>query len=720
MRYFNRESKFISRTIIRAIRNVATQVKQLTSRNRLAPKGAAPTVYESPGSSLSDSELAESEERLRLATEFFDVGVWDWDLRSNGVFSSPVLKRQLGFSDFELPNGFDVWEQRLHPDDREKTRATLNDYVAGKIAKYEVEFRMQHRDGSYRWILSRGALMRDATGTPYRMIGAHLDITERKVAEKANLETEQRLRRVLNGLFAFVGVTTPEGVLLEANDAPLRLVGISREDVLGKLFPHTYWWSYCPQVQLRLQSAITCAARGEFVRYDEQVRVADNKLIWIDFAIAPLRDGEGRIVELIPSGVEITDRKRVEDEIRKLNVELEQRVVERTQKIADQARIIDQIHDSVITLDLDGRITSWNRGAEQLFGYSAQEALGHDITLIYLPDDRRFLFDHVLKPLTTKREHDVESRVCDKNGHPFFVHLSLSQLYDVENQPNGIVAYAMDITARRRTEKLLWERTVQLESANQELESFSATVSHDLRTPLRAIHGFSQALLSDYNNVLDETGQDYLKRILAATAHMDSLINDLLRLSRVARMELCVDEVDLTGIVTDIFAGLAQIEPSRKVSLSIQPNLRARGDEQLLRIVMDNLLNNAWKYTSKVTAATIEVGRLSDSNGDVYFVRDNGAGFDMALSSKLFNAFQRLHASTDYPGTGIGLVTVARIVQRHGGAAWAEGNVGKGATFYFSLPNTTWDDAKSILDAADVEGAALTPGAYVERAAHLG
>ena len=718
MRYFKRESKILSRTFMRAIRNLATQVQRHRLGNGVIPNPANHTVYAASDSSLS--KLEESEERLRLASEFFNVGVWDWDLRTNGVFSSPVLKRQLGYADDELPSGFDIWEQRLHPEDHERTLETLNDYVAGKVAKYDVEFRMQHRDGSYRWILSRGALLRDAAHTPYRMIGAHLDITERKEAEKAIYEAEQRLRRVLNGLFAFVGVTTTEGVLLEANDAPLRIASLNREDVLDKPFPETYWWSYCPQVQLRLRTAITCAARGEFVRYDEQVRVADDKLIWIDFAMAPLRDGEGRIVELVPSGVEITDRKRVENEIRTLNAELEQRVAERTQKIADQARIIDQIHDSVITLDHDGCITGWNRGAERLFGYSAQEACGHELTIIFLSDDRGFLLDHVLTPLTTKPKHEIESRVCDKNGRPFFVHLSLSQLYDSANQRSGIVAYAMDITARRRTEKLLWERTVQLESANQELESFSAMVSHDLRTPLRSIHGFSQALLSDYNKVLDVTGQDYLKRVIAATAHMDSLINDLLRLSRVARMELSVDLVDLTGIATDILSGLAQCEPLRTVRFCIHPNLRVRGDVQLLRIVMDNLLSNAWKYTSKVTAASIEVGKRCESDGEVYFVRDNGAGFDMALASKLFNAFQRLHVAADFPGTGIGLVTVARIVQRHGGTVWAEGSVDKGATFYFSLPNTTWDDSNLIVDANGVVNPTVTPGAYAERATHLG
>jgi light-regulated signal transduction histidine kinase (bacteriophytochrome) len=232
----------------------------------------------------------------------------------------------------------------------------------------------------------------------------------------------------------------------------------------------------------------------------------------------------------------------------------------------------------------------------------------------------------------------------------------------------------------------LQQNAAEHASANKELESFSYSVSHDLRAPLRSIDGFAQALAEDYEDRLDDTGRDYLGRIRRAAQRMGMLIDDLLSLSRVARLELTRTAVDLTAVVTDAAHRLREQDPDRIVEWRIQPGITAEGDARLLQVAIDNLIGNAWKFTTKHNPAVIEFGIATLEGGRrAFMVRDNGAGFDMAHATKLFGAFQRLHGVTEFPGTGVGLATVHRIVHRHGGRIWAESAVGAGATFYFTL-----------------------------------
>jgi two-component system sensor histidine kinase/response regulator len=224
-----------------------------------------------------------------------------------------------------------------------------------------------------------------------------------------------------------------------------------------------------------------------------------------------------------------------------------------------------------------------------------------------------------------------------------------------------------------------------LEAANKELEAFSYSVSHDLRGPLRTINGFSQILIEDYGDKLDDHGRDHLARVQEGVARMAELIDDLLQLSHVTRVEFQKTQVDLTKLAHTVAAALRETAPDRSVEFVIQDRLSAIGDANLLRIVFDNLLGNAWKFTARVIAK-IEVGSSQGGSVPIYFVRDNGAGFDMKSASKLFGPFQRLHSDHDFPGTGIGLATVQRIIHRHGGRIWAEGVVERGATIYFTLP----------------------------------
>lgn len=250
-----------------------------------------------------------------------------------------------------------------------------------------------------------------------------------------------------------------------------------------------------------------------------------------------------------------------------------------------------------------------------------------------------------------------------------------------------MVGINFDISDRRRAEALIQQTTAQLEASNRELEAFAYSVSHDLRAPLRAIDGFSNALMEDYGDKFDEDGRDYFERIRRNIQRMGLLIDDLLRLSRVSRSEMQYSQVNLSSLVEEQIHELQESDPQRQVEAIIAPEIIVSADITLMRVIINNLIQNAWKFTSNHATARIEFGLIKQDEQSVYFVRDDGAGFDMNYTKMLFGVFQRLHNANEFHGTGIGLATVQRVIHRHGGKVWAEGEVEKGATFYFTLPN---------------------------------
>lgn len=305
------------------------------------------------------------------------------------------------------------------------------------------------------------------------------------------------------------------------------------------------------------------------------------------------------------------------------------------------------------------------------------------------PDDRQGVEDQLKAHLEGKEgSFESEHRMLHKSGEYRWM---LNRGVAVRDENGKVVRMAgsqTDINERKEDEKELELRAVELANSNAELEQFAHSVSHDLRAPLRGINGFSQVLVEDYADRLDEEGRDYLRRVVAASDRMGRLIDDMLNLSRLARSELRWQKVDLSALAYDVAGELQDAHPERRIELSIEGGHVAYGDATLLRVVLENLLGNAWKFTKNEPNPRIEFGGYRQGEGGegfVYYVRDNGAGFDMTYADQLFGDFQRLHSNDEYEGTGIGLATVARIIERHGGDVRAEGEEGRGATFYFTL-----------------------------------
>lgn len=359
--------------------------------------------------------------------------------------------------------------------------------------------------------------------------------------------------------------------------------------------------------------------------------------------------------------------------------------------------LVNSVRDyAIVIMDDQGMIVGWNTGAELIKGYKKSEVLGRHFSLSYTPED--IAANVAGKELEIARRdgrYEAEGWRVRKDGSRFWANVVTTAIFDDEKRLVGYAHITRDLTERKRLEDNqarlgaeLQSHAAALAAANRELEAFSYSVSHDLRSPLRGIDGFSQALLEDYSDKLDERGRRYLERVRAGTQRMGQLIDDLLNLSRLSRAEMTIEQVDLSSLAHATINELAQLEPGRIVNVQIQDGLVVQGDSGLLTAALTNLLNNAWKFTANNPNARIEFGMSLVNGTPTYFVRDNGAGFNMAYVDKLFGTFQRLHKTNEFAGTGVGLATVKRIVHRHGGRIWAEGEVGKGATFYFTLGET--------------------------------
>ncbi len=544
-------------------------------------------------------------------------------------------------------------------------------------------------------------------------------LTEQRSLAEQFKQSEARFRGLVeNAPDAIVGVDR-EGRIVLVNQQAEKMFDYREEEMMGRpiesLVPERYHDVHVSHRNDYIREPRTRPMGAGLELYG---RRKDGEEFPVEISLSPLQTEEGLLVTAIIR--DVTGRKQTEEELRRHQEHLAELVDERTAELtaanerlekeaAERRRVAAALvqseeryrllAESALTgvyLIQDGLFKYVNPALAAIFGYREEEIIENlgprDLTA---PEDRSRVQENIRQRLVgEERNIRYTFRGLCKDGSYVDVEVHGVQV-EYEGRP-AITGTLLDITERKRQEEEIRrlneeleqrvvERTAQLEAANKELEAFAYSVSHDLRAPLRAIDGFGQALLEDCVDQLDGLGQSYLERIRANTQRMSDLIDGLLGLSRITRTEFLRERVDLSAIVQEIAADLQQRDEQREVEFTIESEREVQGDARLLGAALENLLENAWKFTGEQPVARIEFGAMNQDGEVVYFVRDNGVGFDMAYADKLFGAFQRLHAMEEFSGTGIGLATVQRIIRRHGGRVWAEAAPGEGATFYFTL-----------------------------------
>jgi PAS domain S-box-containing protein len=394
------------------------------------------------------------------------------------------------------------------------------------------------------------------------------------------------------------------------------------------------------------------------------------------FSKRPITSGEETLLEdLASTAAQVIQTGAAEESLRREKVFAE--------------TVIDSIPGVFYVLDGQGRFVRWNQILQKVTGLTAELLQGTDALLTIFAGDRAFIADK-MREVFEKGQAEAEARYLTADGVRDF--LFTGRRMDV-GPASYLVGSGVDITERKQAQQAIQRLNEQLQIANRDLEAFTSSVCHDLRRPLNTINGFSQILSAEYAARLDETAIGYLVEISHGVGQMAALIDDLLKLSRVAQAEVRRTAVDLSALVQTVVERLRKSQPERAVEFVIPKGVSAEGDPQLLRVALENLFENAWKYTSKHLKARIEFGVVDQDGEPVCFVRDDGAGFDMKFAEKLFAAFQRLPSAEEFEGSGVGLATVERVIRAHGGRVWAEAAVERGATFFFTLPSLTANNA---------------------------
>ena len=629
---------------------------------------------------------------------------WELDLDSwCFTYIGPQAEAILGYSvdDWKQES---FWKNHIHKDDKEEAFNFCVTSV-GRGDDHEFEYRMIAADGRIVWIRDSVVLVREK-GKIVRLQGYMFDITLQKTAGEALQQSEDRFSKVFDSSPVAILITyTDDGRVIDANRAFMDLFGCKLDHIKGKTIQDFGLWLNVQDYALMtekvrlngiVENEIYTMVTGEGVHKQCQLAVYPIEL-----------GGENCIISVLQ---DVTKRSRAENIIKTL---AESSSVQGYEEFLQGAvKSLAQVYEAKFAFV--GMLLP-DKSQVQVLAVWAGEAFAEnfiyalegtpcqnvlDLSLEFIPCNAWSLYpdDVMLKDMGVESyfgsplissDGEIMGLVAVMDVNPIHMENWLEPMLElyasrIASEMKRHLANEELELHRNHLEDLVKLRTTEMDMLNKELESFSYSVSHDLRAPLRAISGFSQALQEDYADKLDNQGIDFLTRVCSGANRMSALIDDLLNLSRVSRSEIKKEQVDLSGIASSVVLELSEAEPERYVDVSIQSDLIVSGDKNLLKIVMNNLIGNAWKYTGKTKQANIQIGQKKQDGENVYFIKDNGVGFDMKYVSKLFGAFQRLHRE-EFPGTGIGLATVQRVMQRHSGKIWAYAELEQGATFYFTL-----------------------------------
>jgi PAS domain S-box-containing protein len=634
----------------------------------------------------AEAQSAAAHEALREQSTFLEqaqasagLGWWVLDpQRGNMLTWSPEAYRIFGLTPAQFDGKAETLAALVHPDDAPRVSSALTAALEGG-SSLQIEHRIIRPDGAPRWVLVAAVIQRDDAGTAERVVGICQDITDRKQSEAEIRAGAAYNRSLIEASLDPLVMIGPDGTITDVNAATGAATGYRRDELLGTEFSR--YFTEPSQASAVYQQVFRDGSAHDHLL---ELRHRDGHITPVLYNASVYRDPAGNALGVFAAARDITEIKRTEAALRESE--------ERLRVLFDNAPV------GIEDVALSGELVRVNPRFCEITGYTADELRRLRLQDITHPDD----LDADLANLQRLRSGEIdtfsmEKRDLRKDGGVVWIEASRTVVRDADGHPLLFVGAVRDLTGQRQAEAevqslnadletRVQRRTADLALANKNLEAFSYSVSHDLRAPLRALSGYAEALLEDYSESLGDTGRGYAGRIQAASERMATLIDDLLQLARVSRTAMNLGPVDLSAEVEDVAGDLRSAAPGRQVRVIVQDGVLVTADRSLIRTVVENLLGNAWKFTARRDDATIEFGTIPAEDGGICcFVRDNGAGFDPAYAARLFEPFQRLHADTEFAGTGIGLASVQRIIARHGGRIWADGEVDAGATFYFTL-----------------------------------
>jgi PAS domain S-box-containing protein len=606
--------------------------------------------------------LAASEERFQLAARATNDIIYDWDFVNRTVWWNNGIHAAFGYQASDVPPSLDWALERIHPEDRDRMKEGFLSTVERGGGQWTDEYRFLRADGSYADVLDRGHIVYGSDGKPVRVIGAMMDISERKQAE-------EKFRALLESAPDAMVIVDGSGKIVLVNAQTERLFGYRREELEGRpldvLIPERHKGCHEDACERYFGSPHVRMGSG----LDLPGRRKDASEFPADICLSPLRTRDGLLV--IAAVRDITERREVEQELER-----------RAARLQEQADLLDLAHDAIIVRDLDGRIVSWNNGAARTYGWQKEEAIGQ-ISHEFLQTPPQ-TSQEVDAELASKGRWEGELVHSTKDGGRIVV-ASRQVLHAGPGRRQEVLEINRDITAYKQAEQQLKLRAQELARSNDELERFAYIASHDLQEPLRKIRAFGDRLREEWGAQVTGQGLDYLERMQNAARRMQTLISDLLKFSRVGRKQTFT-EVNLGQVTRDVLSDLQVSidECGARVIVGDLPTILA--DATQMRQLLQNLVSNALKFRRKEEPPLIKVYSSEAGEFCHLFVEDNGIGFDERYLDRIFAPFQRLHSRNDYQGTGIGLAICRKIAERHGGSITARSAPGGGATFIVALP----------------------------------